>query len=325
MVLGFLILVVAILFSSLIKQDDLPNVAIPNSNIPSFLMGDAKIPIKLDLTNVNTDFPSELPLLIVGPSNPTTLEESNQIATSLGFSGEPLNLDDIQEGTTYLWQNPSQILTIYTGSNKLEYSMPNNLIPNPNKISDEALIASAKDFLVNKFQIPVDQLEFSNFTYLEKEEDSNEFHTHYVPQEQAQIYQTNFTYKPTSLKMVTTRPEDAPIFVRMSPDGEVIEARAYKFDNIQTTPTHYQLIPVSELENHLDNATVMSLDRGSLILQEIDSQSISNIDVDSISLAYLFNPTNRTVLQPVYVLSGTATFKYGTTTEVVLYLPAIAN
>jgi hypothetical protein len=304
------------------KMQTVP-IEVSKPNIPEYLLDSTNIPIKLAVSSDDFNFPTTLPVLNIKYSAPVSNKEARDVARNLGFTNDPLEVNDIVEGITYLWQDSKQELTIYSKSRRINYvDYTKDDLQSGKEINENEIIANASNFLTNQLELASARVKFSNFTYIYKNPDSFEFELNYVPKRDANIYQANFSYKIADTKIVTLRPEDSPIFVQLLPDGTIIYASVFKFGAIEKSPQEYQLKNLDSVRESINRAIVISLDKGRATLQEIDSSEISQIVIDEIELAYVLDSLIPNSLKPVYILSGIATYTNNNQVDVSLYLPA---
>lgn len=295
---------------------------LPNQNIPNYLSG-SQIQINLNFKQSDFNFPTSLPVLNINSAN-ISLNDAQQIANNFGLNSQPLQLNDINQGLTYLWQDNNQVLTVYSGSGQISYDLP-SLVNTTSKgaIGDTELISRANSFLVNKFNFSQDQIKFSFFTYATQPTGSEELN--YVSKSAANFYIANFSYDSTNLKIVTLKPTDSLMKVNMLSDGTILHVTAYKYESINPSSSLYNLKNYDQVKANIGQATIVSLNNGNTTLTDLTPQNIKNINITNIETAYLMDSPTTKVLQPIFLLSGTATLTTNTTVTAVLYLPAIVN
>ena len=300
------------------------NPFVPKPIIPNIIQRGYKI--DFNVNDVNANLPNELALINIDSQTPLDKEEAQKIANNLGYQGDPKAVNDINEGTTYIWNSESGPLIAYSKSRRVEYSFatPTNTINK--QISDEGIKNIAKDFLVKNFGLSNDELSFSFFTYINFSQ--SETHGERTSNKKdASVYQVNFTPNIGDTKLLSLDPDSSPIYVWITPDGTVAQAVVTKFKDIETSSTKFKLKSLSEIKNTINQSVIVSLDNGNLDPEEV-SKSVDSVAINSLDIAYLIDRSKSSFLSPVYVLTGTAKIK-GTldnkNVNTTLYLPAIAN
>ena len=316
------ILGVLIVVSFILKKEEAtkPSPSLPLPKIPSLLEGD--YPIEVVFEKRDFDFPSSMYVLQL--EKQLLLENGiNNIASNLGYTDEPLVMDDVFDGKIYIYRNEESALTASIKNQEFDYTL--NQIPSyvNKQPSDEALIGTARDFLIENGFVSSEDIQFVSFVYLKETPGQGLYLT---SKENAALYQVNFSSEIDDATILTLNPLNTPVYVRILPDGSVFQAHASRLGTVTESVNQYKLKTYEEVINGINDSILMSLDDGNIHLPDISNTSISKITITSIQIAHLLSNSTTTTLQPVYLLKGTASI-VGFPTEISasMYLPAILS
>lgn len=315
-----IILGVSAYFLLFFKKEEEIVTHFPEPNIPSLLEG--PYPIEALFSKKDFSFPSEASLLKL---EKTPLQDSfiKTIANNLGFTNDPLIMDDVFDGKMYIYQSEESALTISLKNQEFDYTL--NEIPRfiNKQPSDTALINTAKDFLTQMGFVSSENIQFTSFVYL-KESSGQGLYP--VSKEEAALYQVNFSSVIADITILTLNPQNTPIYVRILSDGSVFNAHVNRLGTISKSADQYKLKTYDEVISKINDVVLISLDDGNIHLPDISNESIQKISIFSIQLAYLLDSPTSETLQPVYLLKGVADISgFPTEISASMYLPAISS
>jgi hypothetical protein len=298
-----------------VKPQPLPELNISKQVESRFVIGTT-------LKESDFSFPKNLSVILSEPKPPYTEPEAKEVAANLGFTAEPIAADDLFEGKTYIWPGGEAGLVIYSKSRRVEYSLNESPAFINKQLSNKALIKISKDFLAESSLASPDEVEFSFFTFYEKERGGR----HGFPfstKEKASIYQVNFAPIKSEVKLLTLDPASSPIYVWLLPDGTVIKAVVSDLGKLSFSDEKYTLKDYNSFIQSLQSSVFMSLDDGSILLPTLPKNSLRRVTISEVELAYFVDPDAKT-FQPVFLLKGKANIKdYPEEVNALLYLPAI--
>lgn len=314
------ILGVSMYFLLFFKKESEKITHFPSPNIPSLFEG--SYPIKVLFSKNDFVFPSKMSYLNI---EKTPLQNSfiETIASNLGFSNDPLIMDDVFDGKMYIYQSKDFALTVSLKNQEFDYTL--NEIPNfiNKQPSDTALVNTAKDFLIQMGFVSSEDIQFASFVYFKETSGQGLYPTN---KEDATLYQVNFSSVIDSATILTLNPQNTPVYVRLLPDGSVFEAHVNRLGLISESPSQYKLKTYEEVISNINDVILISLDSGNIHLPDVSNTSINNISITNVQLVYLLDDPSSTTLQPVYLLKGVANI-LGFPEEVSasMYLPAISS
>ena len=320
-----IIVVILLIMAFFVKKEgeDFPiTQSIPKPIIPNPIETGFQIQSKLD----EKDFPADksASLLIRERTSAFTETEARDIASKMGFSGEPIVIDDTFAGLTYFWKNVPESLFVYSGTRTITYNY-NQYEPVPNKqLSDAAIKKAAEDFLAENSLFNIDELSFSFFTFLSKPTGDAHGLT-FSSKEDASIFIVNFISAETSVKLITLDPRSSPISVWVLPNGQITKSEISKLGKLSISKDKHALKNYTEFITTLKEAVLISLDDGNILLHDV-TNSVRKIEVSGVELVYYTESNEAEVFQPIFLLKGEASVAgFPEDVSAVLYLPAIKN
>lgn len=323
---GLLIFVIfiaiGIIIASREEQQDVPQRKLSGPIIPNQYKGD--LPLQSSIDEKEFNFPKKAPLLSFSFSE-ISKEESQKIADKLGFSGEPLSVNDFREGVKYIWSNETFFLVVTPKTATLKYGL-NNLIPTvtDEKLGDESLANIAIDFLSQAGLASKDDIKSSTVTFLKESLQGEGFQE--TDRESTEVFQINFVYNVSDFDILTLNSSEPLIFVQIQRDGSIFKAQVTRLKDILKTEDQYALKNYEDVQNSLDQAVLMDLINAYISIPDLSKTDIENIDLEEVKLAYLFESPQTKTLQPIYVLKGRVKISgYQDDIEAILYMPALKN
>ena len=295
--------------------------SLPRPNIPKTYEGEPNLVVEIESNNF--DFPKTLPVLNAIPSI-ISEEESIKIANNLGFNFEPVTVPDVIKGKKHRYSGSDYVLLITLESGLIDYERNLILGEVANKqLSDAQIIKTAEEFLTQNGLASSSEIKTLSVSYYEERGGQGLYQTTH---ESATFYQVNFTTSIADTPILTLNPQNSPFFVRVLPDGTILKAHIEKFGEIKEGEGVRKLKDYDELLTSQEEATLISLDSGNIYLPDIPKNSIKLITITEIELAYLKESSASQVLQPIFLLKGTADVSgFPDNIDAILYLPAISE
>lgn len=295
-------------------------IDIPNS------LSDSTLQIENNITGLDFNFPSILPY--VQQINTSILQNSdiNKIAINLGFTSDPLKMDDAVNGNVSIWNGDRYSLIIIPKINNVQLSSNSTartLVQNSQdkKIDDKQFESMAQDFLTTKIGVNPSILKFSNFTYY-KIANGAEYLTKTTKTE-AQIVQLNYSQSPSVYPIFTANPDESQFSIQFLKNGDILSFKGNVGLNFQLSPNEYPLLTFNQFSQNLDKSIIVSLNDNNVNLPDLKGNQISNIQANKASLVYLLDTPNQQNIQPVFLIEGTASvIGINNPVRLLMYLPA---
>jgi hypothetical protein len=251
-------------------------------------------------------------------------QKAQEIATALGFTGSPTSVKDAIDGPTLFWNNGKATLFIYPDRNKVTYSSSRDVFAIDKQMSDENIRLTALNFLEENKIVEKGSLTVTNLEFLKK----NTSQEGYVgsTKSEASLYRVDFTPAEAGYEIVSATLITPPVFVLMTKDGIISSFQSVLPGAARTLPVEYRLKNYDEMQNSTKDAVLISVLGQYSPLSNLSENLIQKITVNQVSLAYLQETINSTVLIPIYKLSGEASVSNSpNNVPVVLYLSAVAD
>lgn len=325
-VLIFIILsLLAVIYIIAVRQSTSPEtITTPSQQIPSQLTIDNLEKITIDIDQSELDLPNSASLLNISPLPPINEDRINTTAANLNYDTEPLIVEDQVLGTIYVFNSATDSLSINPQSNSISFGSTQPMTAINKQLSDEELISEGLDFLANNLEVDTNDLEFIGFSYYEVPETGEK--RLLTTKDNADYYQLNFSPVVNDLIILTLNPELTTYYVQILPDGRIHKAGVQEIGKLTKSEDSFKLKNVDEINNSLEQAKLVSLGQGNINIPDINSQYLKSITITEIELAYLYLSPDDKVLQPIYILKGTANIiESQGEVEVVLYMPAISQ
>lgn len=292
-------------------------------NIPDRVRGE--FPIESSLSENSVSLPSSVPLLQVELGSPFDQNELDVIASNFNFDTNPNIVNDVDRGTTYIWTSPSESLIAYSQTRKLMYSLEGERISETRNLSQDEIISIAKDFLINKLNVPA--AEFTSIFYLKENETPSTEGLLETTEQDADFYQVNFSPTSSDFKVVTLDAKTSPIYVWVLNDGTVSKSEAIIFEKVFPVEQEVKVRSFDEIVSNIDKAIVVGAQgkaSGQISVIDFPENSLQNVEVNSLELVYLMDDPSVDFLLPYFSLGGTARVQgIIEDLEVKLYLSAI--
>ncbi len=293
------------------------NVSIPTPVIPKTFKGESDLKFEIDEKSIK--IPETSPYISFIPQAPFTEQQALSLAKGFGLSNYNFFAEDVERGKTYFWTNNDFSLIVYSKSNEIVYTANIDLSRKNKQLSNDAIIKTAKNFLIEKRLFKEEELFFSFITYMDVEFDE----IYITSKEKANAYKVSFSPIKTDYKLVTLNPQNSPINVWVATDGTIIKVEIKYLGDIKLSDESYILKNLQDIKNEIKNFVIVSLDDGNIYPGDLSKNDLQDTTVNSLELAYLVDFPNN-LIQPIFLLNGKT--KLATTDReinVVFYLPAI--
>lgn len=284
-----------------------------------------KFTITLSVDKDQFNFPEKLPFLEFEFS-PSPLDKSFalSVAGKLGFAGEPTKVEDSLDGTTYFWKSDKGTLFVYSRSRKIRYGSGTFTAGVNKQLSDAAISATVREFIINSGLLDKDSFQTGAIRFLEEFPDGEGFRE--TTKETAVLYQVSILPKTVDYELISPSSVEPASYVQIKQDGSVYSFQITIFPAFKNGATEYNLKNYNEVKSSLSEAVLIELRVLTALLSDLPVDSIQNIEVNKIEIAYLIESSKATSFQPIYKLSGEATLKdSGNKAMATLYLPAISE
>lgn len=294
---------------------------LPEPEIPKTFEGKPSIVVSVEKKDF--DFPKVLSVLKTAPST-ISGDESRKIANKLGLNFEPVVVPDVIEGTKHRYTGSNYVLLLALKTGKIDYVRNLILGEIANKqLSDKDIIKVAEDFLIKNELVSSEEVNTLSVSYYEKRSSSGLYQT---TREDAYFYQVNFSTSISEIPVLTLNPQNSPVYVRVLPDGTILKAHVEKLGQVTQNDQVRRLKKYDGVIGSKESAILISLDEGNVYLPDIPADSIKQITITEIELAYLIESSTTQVLQPIFLLKGLAGVSgFPNELKAVLYLPAISE
>lgn len=300
------------------KRGSSQKTPLASPEIPSYTKRPLNVEVLFPEDSFN--FPKSTPLLKAGPVKHLSETEAQNYASRLGFDNNFFTFNDSEFGKTNIWKDPSSTLIVYLGTPHLVLTLERKQKPINEQLSNEAITAIAKKFLIDNSLEGETNLSYPTIIGL----DLGSSEPRVVSIEKADAYKVNFSSLTDAYKIIEINPLDAPISVWMDLEGKIFKVEVKKLGEIRPTQEKYSLKSYKEMVDATVNAKVVSINDGNILPGDFPETSIGKVTIQNIDLAYFRENVRAELYQPVYVLSGTVSILgYENTLNITLYLPAL--
>ena len=294
---------------------------IPKIELPDLIKDTPKIETQIEEVTLN--LPQTAALLGISTPPLITKDEAVKITSTFDLETNLLEVSDTRVGQTFFGSTEKHFLTIYAQENHIRYSLQSDVYRINKQLSNNALIETGKQFLLNHSLLDSGKIEFSSFVYWKKEDPQGE-HMAQTEKAEAELIQVNYTYKIGGFDILTYNPLSSIVNVVILPDGEVFRVDIYRLGGTSKSDTRYKIKKYDEIISSLNEAKVVSIDNGNQGLVEIKLGDLKNVKISNVKLAYLIDNVKSKYLYPILLLNGEVSL-YGKTTNISFYLPAISS
>ncbi len=279
--------------------------------------------VKSALVENDLKLPTSMPLYVLD-KQPFVFEEVSKLAKNLGFTNEVQKLNDVNSGVVYLWINSTGSLRVIPSTHIVDYSFKDTSTSNLNRnpFDENQLLQTAEKFLVDKgFIGSKENLDLLRINYLKI--DGSEIG--YSTTGSADLAQVMLKQLIDGYQIVNPTPGVGTISVMINKNGNVTLVY-YDGLNPVVSKTNYTIKIFKELVDNIDKAKIQSVSVSGHDSDISILQSVKEVVVNKAEVAYLKEDVpSQSLLQPIFLLQGTATLQDGSQVQVVLYLPAISN
>lgn len=297
-------LIVAVLFflfskkKSSVKEEKL-NVSLPAITGAVNVKAEYLFNLPKDLS-----LPTTAPLISQEVSLDWSLDDIKKIASNFDFSKKPIVFNDTILGKTYLYTEGPVSLTLYPSAKIVRFS--EHVQPSQKKgLTDEDYVEIAKSF-VNKISLKnIYELSFIN--YLNTGYSSERYS--FSDKESSNTVQVNLSPVAENIKIITKSPDTSLATVTMDKAGNITKTEIRNLDKLIYSEQKYKLKDLEQIKNSTAGFILMSLDNGYYPDLNQIKDDITNVNITSIELAYFYNYEEKTYIQAVFLIRGTAKMK----------------
>lgn len=298
-----------------------PAAPLPTPKIPALLKGEYSLGLSIDETAFES-LPRSSPLLERKGAQ-LGREEIVSIAKKIGFANEPLEANDVLSGKVFIFSGAKNSFVATPKTATLDYTLNERPAALNKQLSDESIKNVARDFLVNNGFVGPEEIAFGELVFLREAPGEGFYPTSRAA---ASFYQVNFNPQAAGRTVLRLNPQDPLISVRVLPDGEIFSAHVVRLGVLSESQTQYQLKNYKEFSSKINRSVLVSLDEGNVYLPDLSKGAVKAVSLKEVELSFLLESEESTVLQPVYLLSGTAVVVgFSGPVSAFLYLPAISS
>ncbi len=279
--------------------------------------------IKFEIPEDQFRFPDKLPLLQTAKKEPFGKDYINNIASSLDFSDPPMNTNDTRFGETLIYNNGRAGLTVYSQIRSLSYGLFENLA---GRGIDQSIDyrSIAERFLIEELLLDPKNFSYISTVYIAESHEFTSENLQLITPEQSQYIQINFSQNINDIKIITLNPQTYLYKVILRTNGAVQKVEVNEIGQILESNQMADVKDYSQVINSLDQAELISLDDGNILIDVSRGDVISEATVKKIDIAYLIADAKSTILQPIFILTGSAVLEQtGREVNAVLYISAI--
>lgn len=294
-------------------------------NIPNYLEG-GSVGIENKINESDFKFPSKLPYLHQINTSILTDAQVKNIATNLEFTGDPLAINDVENGISFIWNGDKYSLMVTPKTKTILFvsvSGIERLVQNSTnkQLSETEYKTTAQDFLIKKVGLDQTGLNFSGFSYFRIDNDVE--YLGKATKDNHQVIQLNYSQSPSKYPILTSNPDETQFSVQILKDGTIASFKGNLQSSFQNSPNEYPLKNYLQFSNELNKAILVSLNDNKVNLPDVKQSDIGNIIAQKVSLVYLMEKPGQEIVQLVFLIEGTATLSgFNTPVNVSLYLPA---
>lgn len=286
-------------------------------SIPNYI--ETTLPIEIN--NTKYTFPNTLPFLKIRQSE-ITKAKIIDISKKLGFTGEPNEFDDVDEGKKYYWNNETHFMTSTPKNSLIKFGMSTNNLPNSSgkRLTNDELKKISLDFLTEAGLVEKDKIIYSSIIPYKISETTEGLEK--TTEELAKVYQINFRYKLSDFEILNIDPNQPLVFVQILPDGTIFNTEVKLLDQIEKGITEYKIKNIEDIKNNKGEIRIVSINNDYIPFIDLKSYKFEKINIDSIKLVYLLDSKNYNELQPVFLMEGNVKITNSTANRASFYLPA---
>lgn len=292
---------------------------LPRPDLPVQIEG--SLPLSLEITSKDFNFPSKLPALTVTPEE-ISLDKIKEMASKLDFTTEPDVFKDTKEGNKYYWTDGDVFFLVTPKTNTIKHgksNLPRNV--QNKQLNNDDYIKLATSFLTDKILIPEDKIKFSSIVYLDEDPRSDGYRE--VDESIALLTQVNLTYEVSNYEILTLDPSKPLIFIQFLKDGSIYNSEIISLGQVNQSEDTYKIKSFEEFENSIDKAILIHLKNDYVNISDLSLDLIQKIQIEKVSLVYLLDKPYSRTMQPVFLVEGPASVLKTTVNWAQLYLPAI--
>lgn len=263
--------------------------------------------------------PKQLPVYRMKKlSEKEVLTLRSPVITSLGFLGRPTK-KTVRQQTRLIWEEKNNLLDLVVETGQFRFS-GQKILEWPNGFTLETFPEKLKEILVRWKLITPEATSES----IQSFQRSGQQLVAETNPNLATVFQAVFQVKIADLSLIGLGPTQNLVEIKIDREGKLLSLN-FLIPKIETEEKTYLIKTYAAVSEEIE--------KGNLYLFQVTDQSgqprsfppisqISQISLNSVSLAYLITPEIQDYLQPVFVFSGTILFE-GQLLLAKFYLPAI--
>jgi len=309
-----------------------PENTIPSDNVTTsrFQLEDPTDTLdSRSLGNINflisdDDLPRELPVYQI-LNRSKTFSETMAIARGFGIQSDPSVLNDIKDGTIFVWREDSKYLRVEMRSGLVNYKPgPEDDHKNDtsgNFLDQDTLIFVAKNLLENSPLLKNESISFDSIEYFVP----TEAETFRVgDRDEAALANVKFVQSVNGFRLVNDLARLGTLSVIVDRSGNIFSVSIDKLPSIELID-NFPTALTNDIKQNPKKVTVYSLAGGSIDTKFDNVIVDGQVFIDDIEIVYLQKTSgDQNFLQPVYLLRGSTTL-LDEIVEIELAYPAIKN
>lgn len=314
--LATIVVVLGVFYAPSVKPQPKPTPT-PLSLTPPQIEGQS-LPRTVQVSLENFFYPKTMKIY-QGVENRLLAEKAKTIAQQLGFTTEPQISQSALQETFYNWTKNGEYLSINLKTSEINYGKDPYSLPlakegtlfSPIK-TQETLIKLLEELdLVPSYSLQTLKEQYLALLGPVIAE---------VAQEKAELIMVGLNPVLADTLLLGQNPRVSPISIMLDKGNNLISFKYQSSFSSFDPKEEYQLKTIEEIEQTVSKeGKIVFLS----LMTEAEEVELKDVNLNQAKVAYL-QPLKENLIQPIFVLSGTATLETKEVTEVNVYLPAIS-
>lgn len=246
-------------------------------------------------------------------------EKAKTIAQQLGFTTEPQISQNAFQETFYNWAKNGEYLSINLKTSEINYGKDPYSLPltkegtllSPTKTQETLYKLLEELDLVPSYSLQALKEQYLALLGPVMAE---------VTQEEAELIMVGLNPVLADTLLLGQNPHVSPISIMLDKGNNLVSFKYQSSFSSFDPKEEYQLKTIEEIEQTISKeGKIVFLG----LMTEAEEVKLRNINLNQAKIAYL-QPLAENLIQPIFVLSGTATLETKEVVEVTVYLPAVS-
>ena len=270
-----------------------------------------------------TDFPSATKLMTYqGREKKLTAQKAKTIAAKLNFPEEFTEADDIFLGTFYIWNSETHSLSVALDANQIIYSL--NLFSKPAPQEGQLPTSKRAQNFLEELLAQLDltipkQIKWQKEEYLIQS-------YNFIPTSEAStadFIKVGFNPALEEYQLVKSLPQEPLVSLIIGKNETLVRFQYQIYFDQFIEKESFNLKTEKEVASTLHSeGEIVYL---GTMRETTKIMEIKRAVLEEIQLAYFLETEKNPLIQPIYILRGTAWLENSDQTEVIVLLPAIAS